>query len=101
MVIKGFIKEVGSVRDWTGKDGNLGHSVKLTLAVPYVTKDGTERNDELIGEMNFGNTEFLEGLKKTSAANERCEFQVGFSLSEWNGRKIQNIRVYNVSKMVM
>ena len=101
MIFRGFIKEVGSVRNWTGKDGEQRNSVKLTLSIPYVSKDGSERDDELVGELNFGNPEFLEGLKKTSAAREKCEFQVGFSLSEWNGKKIQNIKVFNANKLLM
>ena len=101
MIIKGFIKEIGAVRDWTGKDGEERHSVRLTLAIPFVTKDGTERNDELMGEMNYGNPEFLEGLRKTCDAQEKCELQVGFSLSEWNGKKIQNIKVFNATKLLM
>ena len=101
MVIRGFIKEVGPTREWANKDGESRQSVKLTLTVPFVTKDGQERNDELMGEMSYANPEFLEGLRRTCEAQERCEFQIGFSLSDWNGKKIQNIRVINLTKMVI
>ena len=100
MIIRGFIKEVGQTRDWTTKEGEQRQSVKLTLQVPYLTKDGQERNDELMGEINYGNPEFLEGLKRTQQAHEKCEMTVGFSLSDWMGKLIQNIRVYNVTKML-
>ena len=100
MSIRGFIKEVGQTRDWTNKEGEQRQSVKLTLQVPYLTKDGQERNDELMGEINYGNPEFLEGLKRTQQAHEKCEMTVGFSLSDWKGKLIQNIRVYNVTKMI-
>lgn len=100
MIIRGFIKEVGQTRDWTTKEGEQRQSVKLTLQVPYLTKDGQERNDELMGEINYGNPEFLEGLKRTQQAHEKCEMTVGFSLSDWRGKLIQNIRVYNVTKML-
>ena len=101
MTIKGFIKEVGQTRSWTNKDGEKRQSVKLTLEIPYVSKDGQERYDELQGEMNIHSAEFMEGLMKACAAKEKCEFQVGFSLSDWNGKKIQNIRVINVTKMMV
>ena len=94
MIIKGFIKEVGLPREWSNKDGEKRQSVKLTLAVPYMNKEGQERQDELMGEMNIQSGEFLESLRKTQASQEKCEFQVGFSLSDWNGKKIQNIKVY-------
>ena len=100
MIIRGFIKEVGQTREWTDKNGEKKQSVKLTLQVPYLTKDGQERNDELMGEINYGNPEFLEGLKRTQQAHEKCEMTVGFSLSDWKGKLIQNIRVYNVTKMI-
>lgn len=100
MYLRGFIKEVGQTRDWTNKDGEARQSVKLTLAIPYVSKDGQEYNDELVGEMNVPSQEFLAGLRKTSEAQEKCEINIGFSLSEWNGRKIQNIRVFNLTKLM-
>ena len=101
MIFKGFIKEVGQTRDWTNKDGEARKSVKLVLAIPYVSKDGQEYSDEMMGEMNLPNDEFLTGLTKTCEAKEKCEFQVGFSLSEWKGKKIQNIRVFNLTKLMM
>ena len=101
MILKGFIKEVGQTRSWTNKDGEQRQSVKLTVAIPYLSKDGQERQDELIGEMSYGNPEFLTSLQRTCQAHETCEFQVGFSLSDWNGKKIQNIRVYNLTKPMM
>ena len=63
MIIKGFIKEVGLPREWSNKEGEKRLSVKLTLQIPYVSKDGQERYDELMGEMNIQSEEFLEGQK--------------------------------------
>ena len=100
MIIKGFIKEVGLPREWSNKDGETRQSVKLTLAVPYMNKEGQERQDELMGEMNIQSGEFLGSLRKTQASQEKCEFQVGFSLSDWKGKKIQNIKVYNLTKLL-
>ena len=101
MIIKGFISEVGQTRDWTNKEGEQRQSVSITLAIPFVTKDGQEHKDELMGEMRLPNQEFLESLRKTSDANEKCEFNVGFNLSDWNGKKIQNVRIYSVTKLMM
>ncbi len=100
MIIKGFITEVGQSREWTTREGETKQSVQLTLQVPYVTRDGQERNDELQGEISYGNPQFLDSLRLAQQAHERCEMQVGFSLSEWKDRKIQNIRVYNVTKLL-
>ena len=101
MFLKGFIKEVGQPRDWTDKNGERRQSVKLTLDIPYMSKDGQEHFDELLGEMTLPNAEFAESLKKTCEAHEKCELQVGFNLSDWNGKKIQNIRVFNATKLMM
>jgi hypothetical protein len=101
MFLKGFIKEVGQPRDWTDKNGEKRQSVKLTLDIPYMSKDGQEHFDELLGEMTLPNAEFAESLKKTCEAHERCELHVGFNLSDWNGKKIQNIRVFNATKLMM
>ena len=100
MILKGYIKEVGQTRDWTNKEGEKRQSVKLTIALPYMSRDGQEHYDELMGEMNLPNAEFLEGLKKTCEAKEKCEMQVGFFLSEWNGKKIQNIKLLSLTRMI-
>ena len=100
MTVKGFIKEVGQTRDWANKDGEKRQSVKLTLQLPYVSKDGQENYDELMGEANVPSGEFLEGLQKACEAHERCEMHLGFSLSDWNGKKIQNIRVFGLTRML-
>lgn len=100
MYLKGFIKELGETRSWTNKEGATMMSVKLTLQVPYVARDGQERFDELMGEICYGNQQFLEGLRQAQQAHEKCEMQVGFSLSDWQGRQIQNIKVYSVRKMI-
>ena len=100
MIIKGFIKEVGQTRGWTTKEGDERQSARLTVEIPYVAKDGQERQDELIAEMNVVNEGFLEGLRMAQQGHEKCEMQVGFHLSDWNGKKIQNIRVYGVTKLI-
>lgn len=41
------------------------------------------------------------GPTKACEAKEKCELHVGFNLSEWNGKKIQNIRVFSLTKLMM
>ena len=101
MIIKGFIAAVGQPREWSNNNGEKMQSTELTLAIPFVTRNGEERNDMLMGEMSFGNPDFLKVLQSTCDAHEKCEFQVGFYLSDWNGKKIQNIRVHNLTKLMM
>ena len=62
MIIKGFIKEILGTREWTNKEGEKRQSVKMVLSIPYVSKDGQEHDDELMGEMNYGNPAFFEGV---------------------------------------
>lgn len=101
MILRAFIKEIGQTRDWTNNQGEKKQSVKLTLAVPYVSKDGQEHSDELLGEMTLPNPEFMEVLRKTCEAQEKCEVQTGFFLSDWQGKKIQNIKIFNLTKLMM
>ena len=65
-----------------------------------MSRDGQEHYDELMGEMSFGNPEFLDSLKRTCEAGEKCEFHVGLFLSEWKEKRIQNIKVFNLSKLL-
>jgi len=102
MVTKGFIKAVGQTREWPDKNGEKQQSVKLTLSVPIVTRDGQESEDVLLAEMRLPSQskEFLEGLQKACEAHEKCEMHLGFFLSEWNGKQIQNIKVFSLTKMI-
>ena len=103
MVIKGFIKEMGQTREWTDKNGVNQQSVKLTLGIPSISKDGKEFCEELMGEFTLPNqsNEHRESLQRTCSAQEKCEFHVGFYLSEWQGKKIQNIRIYGMNKLMI
>ena len=98
MIVKGFITEVGQTRSWTDKDGGEHLNVKLTLSSPYTNKQGEEHEDVLMCEMNIPNEDYLKVLQNACASHERYEFQLGFYLSDWNGKKIQNIKLYNASK---
>ena len=55
----------------------------------------------MMGEMTLPKDKSLEGIKKACEDHEKCEIHVGFNLSDWNGKKIQNIRVYNLTRLMM
>ena len=101
MIVKGFITEVGQKRSWNDKDGVEHLNVILFLALPYVKKNGEEQKDELSCEMTLPNEGFLETLRSTCQNHEKCEFQLKFNLSDWNGKKIQNIKLNNLTKIMM
>ena len=98
MIKRGYIKEVGQARDWTDKNGVKKQCVKLLMRIPCGPREGKEYSDEIVGEISFGNPEFLNSLKRICEAKEVCEFQLRFSLKDWKEKKIQNIRVFNLSK---
>ena len=99
--IKGFIKNVGQARDWIDKNGEQRQSVNLVLSFPYVSKDGRELCDEMMGEMTLPKDKSVEGIIKACEDHEKCEIHVGFKLTDWKDKKIQNIVVYNITKLMM
>ena len=98
MLVRGILSEVGQPRDWTDKNGVKKQCVTLLMRIPCGAREGNEFFDEIMGEISFGNPEFLNSLKRICEAKEVCEFQLRFSLVDWNEKKIQNIRVFNLSK---
>lgn len=98
MLVRGILSEVGQPWDWTDKNGVKQQCVKLLMRIPCGTREGNEYFDEIMGEVNIGNPEFLNSLKRTCEAGEKCEFQVRFSTADWKEKKIQNIRVFNITK---
>lgn len=98
MTCKGYITEVGQPWDWTVKNGVKQQCVKLVMRIPCGTREGNEYFDEIMGEVNIGNPEILDSLKRTCEAGEMCEFELIFSLVDWKGKIIQDIKVIRLAK---
>lgn len=100
MICQGYIKEVGQTIDWTDKNGEKKQRVQLVMRIPCGAREGKEYSDEMIGDVYPRNPEFLESLKRTCEAGEKCEFQVRFSKVDWYEKKIQNITVSKITKLL-
>lgn len=71
---------------------------EIDIVFTLYEQAGEEHEDVLMCEMNIPNEDYLKVLQNACESHERYEFQLGFYLSDWNGKKIQNIRLYNASK---
>lgn len=97
MNVKGFIKKIAPHREWTSRDGQLMFSLPITITVPYINAKGEERADDMIGEFVIGNLDYLAKLREAIEKKQRMEFQLGFSVNEYQGREYQRIKIYNLS----
>ena len=100
MIIRGFIAGISKEREWTSKNGEVRQSVDLTISVPYVKRDGQKVEDVLLAEFVLPDTNHLEGLKQALENQEKCEFQIAFSLVDGKQNKFQKIKVYGLTKMI-
>ena len=100
MNIQGFIKEIGEPRSWKTSEGKEMNSYPVVIEVPYIGKDGKERADEVIADHVIGNPEYLAKLEQARQNRQRLEFSIGFNVREWQGKKFQNAKMFNVQIMM-
>ena len=100
MNIQGFIKEIGQPHSWQSKEGNTMNSYPIVVEVPFIGKDGKERADELIADHVIGNDEYLAKLQEAKQNRQRLEFSIGFNVREWQGKKFQSTKMFNVQIMM-
>lgn len=100
MNVQGFIKEIGEPREWNSKEGQKMYSYPIIMSLPYIDKNGAERSDEIIGEMNAGNPDYIQKLEGLRAKCAKATFTLGLAVREYNGRKFQNIKIWDIQIML-
>lgn len=96
MNVQGYISKIGQPREWKTQQGEKRQSYPLEIKVPYLNSKGEEKNDELIGEHVAANPEYIQKLQEQMEKGTRMEFQLGFHIREWEGKRFQNIKIYNI-----
>ncbi len=76
------------------------NSYPIIVEVPFIGKDGKERADEIVAEHVIGNDDYLAKLQEAKQNRQRLEFSVGFSIREWQGKKFQSTKMFNVQIMM-
>ena len=55
---------------------------------------------EIIGEMNAGNPDYIQKLEGLRAKCAKATFTLGLAVREYNGRKFQNIKIWDIQIML-
>jgi len=96
MNVQGFIKSIGVPREWDTREGRKMYSYPVEISIPYVAKDGTERSDEIIAELNAANPDYMEKIESLRKDQRRASFSLGFSVNEYQGKKYQRAKIWDV-----
>lgn len=100
MNLKGYLKEIGVPRLWKNRDEEEMQTWPLVLSVPFVDANGVEREDEIVADHTAINPEYIQRLQQAIERKERMEFQVSFATREYNGKRYQNIKLWNVQILI-
>lgn len=100
MNLQGYIREIGTPREWKTQDGETRYSYSITISIPYVGSDGKERCDDIIAEHTAANPDYIQKLEVEKGKHTRMDFRVGFSLREYQGKQYQNTRLYDIQIML-
>ena len=72
------------------------YSYPVLISVPYVDKNGTERSDEILGEMNAANPDWVQKIEELRKDATRVNVALGLSVNEWEGKKYQRIKIWDI-----
>ena len=100
MNVQGFIKEIGVPREWETKEQTKMYSYPVVFAIPYVDKQGTERSDEIVGELNAANPDYIAKIDDLCKRQSRVDATLGFSVNEYQGKLYQRIKVWDIQIML-
>lgn len=96
MNVQGYISKIGVPRTWKTQQGEDRQSYPIEIKVPFINSKGEEKSDELIGEHVAANPDYIKRLQEQMEKGTRMEFQLGFHIREWEGKRFQNIKIYNI-----
>lgn len=100
MDIQGFIKSIGTPREWTSREGQAMKSAPLHLSIPRLDAQGREVSDDILGDVTYGNDDYLKRLQESVEQQKRVSCDVRFSLREYNDKLFQNCRIVNITVLL-
>lgn len=100
MNVQGFIKEIGVPREWDTKENKKMYSYPVVFSIPFVDKQGTERSDEIVGELNAANPDYIAKIDDLCKRQSRVDATLGLSVNEYKGKLYQRIKVWDIQIML-
>ena len=101
MNVQGFIKSIGVPREWETKEKTKMYSYPVVFAIPYVDKQGTERSDEIVGELNAANPDYIAKIDDLCKRQSRVNVSLGLAVNEYQGKLYQRIKVWDIQIMLL
>ena len=100
MTLQGFIKEIGVPREWETKEKTKMYSYPVVFSIPYVDKQGTERSDEIVGELNAANPDYIAKIDDLRKKESRVNVSLGLAVNDYKGKLYQRIKVWDIQIML-
>ncbi len=100
MNVQGFIKEIGVPREWETKEKTKMYSYPVVFSIPYIDKQGIERSDEIVGELNAANPDYIAKIDDLCKKQSRVNVSLGLAVNEYLGKLYQRIKVWDIQIML-
>ena len=100
MNVQGFIKSIGVPREWDTREGRKMYSYPVVISIPFVDKQGTKRSDEIVGELNAANPDYITKIDDLCQKQSRVDVSLGLSVNEYEGKLYQRIKVWDIQIML-
>lgn len=100
MNVQGFIKSIGVPREWETREQKKMWSYPVVIAIPFVDREGIQRSDEIVGELNAGNPDYIAKIDDLCKKQSRVDVSLGLSVNEYQGKLYQRIKVWDIQIML-
>lgn len=101
MVLRGFIKEIGTPREWTSKQsGNKCWTYPLTLSFEHTNRKGETKEDVVIADHIVGNQDYVRKLEELKRNKSLCEMNLQFKVREYNEKMYQDATLWDIQIML-
>ena len=100
MNVQGFIKSIGVPREWETKEHSKMFSYPIVINIPFLDKQGNQRSDEIVGELNAANPDYIAKIDDLCKRQSRVDVALGLSVNEYQGKKYQRIKVWDIQIML-
>jgi len=100
MNVQGFIKSIGVPREWETKEHSKMFSYPIVINIPFLDKQGNQRSDEIVGELNAANPDYIAKIDDLCKMQSRVDVALGLSVNEYQGKLYQRIKVWDIQIML-
>lgn len=101
MILRGYIKAIGTPREWTSKkNGERRWTYPLVLSFEHTNRNGDTKEDLIVADHMTGNMDYAAKLEELRVNKTKCEMNIQFGTREYSGKVYQDTTLWDIQIMI-